>query len=45
MILFSDIEVQKRKYGDTRPPILPPPPGADGKLGGQKSADQNGGAR
>jgi TldD protein len=29
MILFSDIEVQKRKYGDTRPPILPPPPGAD----------------
>jgi predicted Zn-dependent protease len=31
MILFSDIEVQKRKYGDTRPPILPPPPGADEK--------------
>ena len=28
MLLFSDIEVQKRKYGDTRPPILPPPPGA-----------------
>ncbi|MGA9642187.1 MAG: metallopeptidase TldD-related protein [Terriglobales bacterium] len=26
MILFSDVEVQKRKYGDTRPPILPPPP-------------------
>ena len=23
--LFGDIEVQKRKYGDTRPPILPPP--------------------
>ena len=34
MILFSDIEVQKRKYGDTRPPILPPPP-----------VDENGGAR
>jgi len=30
-MLFSDIEVQKRKYGDTRPPILPPPPGATGK--------------
>jgi TldD protein len=28
-MLFSDMEVQKRKYGDTRPPILPPPPGAD----------------
>jgi predicted Zn-dependent protease len=27
-MLFSGIEVQKRKYGDTRPPILPPPPGA-----------------
>jgi len=26
--LFSEMEVQKRKYGDTRPPILPPPPGA-----------------
>lgn len=24
-MLFSDMEVQKRKYGDTRPPILPPP--------------------
>jgi len=24
-MLFGDIEVQKRKYGDTRPPILPPP--------------------
>jgi hypothetical protein len=31
MILFSDIEVQKKKYGDTRPPILPPPPGAGEK--------------
>ncbi|MFZ3264212.1 MAG: metallopeptidase TldD-related protein [Terriglobales bacterium] len=31
MMLFSDIEVQKRKYGDTRPPILPPPPGAENK--------------
>jgi TldD protein len=31
-ILFSEMEVQKRKYGDARPPILPPPPGAmDGK--------------
>jgi TldD protein len=27
-LLFSEIEVQKQKYGDTRPPILPPPPGA-----------------
>jgi TldD protein len=34
-ILFSDMEVQKRKYGDTRPPILPPPPGAEDK-GGKK---------
>ncbi|MFZ3342137.1 MAG: metallopeptidase TldD-related protein [Terriglobales bacterium] len=40
MILFSDIEVQKRKYGDTRPPILPPPPGADGKVGGQEGGPQ-----
>ena len=24
-MLFSDMEVQKRKYGDTRPPVLPPP--------------------
>jgi predicted Zn-dependent protease len=24
-MLFADIEVQKRKYGDMRPPILPPP--------------------
>lgn len=35
-MLFSEMEVQKRKYGDTRPPILPPPPGAmDDKRGGQ----------
>jgi len=34
-MLFSDIEVQKRKYGDTRPPILPPPPGAALVGGGQ----------
>ena len=40
MMLFSDIEVQKRKYGDTRPPILPPPPGADEKVSGG-----NGGAQ
>jgi TldD protein len=33
-MLFSDMEVQKRKYGDTRPPILPPPPGATSGLGG-----------
>jgi TldD protein len=32
-MLFGDIEVQKRKYGDMRPPLLPPPPGADGKGG------------
>jgi TldD protein len=32
-MLFTDMEVQKRKYGDTRPPILPPPPGADDKRG------------
>jgi TldD protein len=32
-MLFSDMEVQKRKYGDTRPPILPPPPGAEDKGG------------
>ncbi len=35
-ILFSDMEVQKRKYGDTRPPILPPPPGATDDKGGAK---------
>jgi len=34
-MLFSDIEVQKRKYGDSRPPILPPPPGAEPVGGGQ----------
>jgi len=45
MILFSDIEVQKRKYGDTRPPILPAPPGADEKVTGQRAADQKGGAQ
>ncbi len=33
-ILFSEMEVQKRKYGDTRPPILPPPPGANDGKGG-----------
>jgi len=33
-MLFKTIEVQKRKYGDTRPPILPPP-----------SADEKEGAR
>ncbi|MBI3478462.1 MAG: peptidase U62 [Acidobacteria bacterium] len=33
-MLFSEIEVQKRKYGDTRPPILPPPPGASSGKGG-----------
>ena len=32
-MLFSEMEVQKRKYGDARPPILPPPPGADDKGG------------
>jgi len=32
-MLFTDMEVQKRKYGDARPPILPPPPGADDKGG------------
>jgi predicted Zn-dependent protease len=35
-MLFSEIEVQKRKYGDTRPPILPPPPGATNDQGGAK---------
>lgn len=35
-MLFSDMEVQKRKYGDTRPPILPPPPGATENPGGAK---------
>jgi TldD protein len=35
-MLFSDMEVQKRKYGDTRPPILPPPPGGAEDKGGMK---------
>jgi TldD protein len=35
-MLFSDMEVQKRKYGDTRPPILPPPPGAMDDKGDRK---------
>ena len=35
-MLFSDMEVQKRKYGDTRPPILPPPPGAMDDKGDKK---------
>ena len=34
-MLFTDMEVQKRKYGDARPPILPPPPGADDRGGKQ----------
>ena len=35
-MLFAGIEVQKKKYGDTRSPILPPPPGAtSGKEGAQ----------
>ncbi len=33
-MLFSEMEVQKRKYGDTRPPILSPPPGATDEKGG-----------
>jgi predicted Zn-dependent protease len=33
-MLFSEMEVQKRKYGDTRPPILPPPSGASDTKGG-----------
>jgi predicted Zn-dependent protease len=35
-MLFSDMEVQKRKYGDTRPPILLPPPGATDDKGGKQ---------
>jgi TldD protein len=35
-MLFSEMEVQKRKYGDTRPPILPPPPGAMDGVGGAR---------
>jgi TldD protein len=34
-MLFSEMEVQKRKYGDARPPILPPPPGATGDQEGK----------
>jgi TldD protein len=37
-MLFSEMEVQKRKYGDTRPPLLPPPPGATDE-------DEKGGAK
>jgi TldD protein len=45
-ILFSDMEVQKRKYGDQRPPILPPPPGATGiPASPTDPADMKGGAR
>ncbi len=33
-MLFSEMEVQKRKYGDTRPPILPPPPTSGPGTGG-----------
>jgi TldD protein len=35
-MLFSEMEVQKQKYGDTRPPILPPPPGATDEKGGKQ---------
>jgi predicted Zn-dependent protease len=35
-MLFSDMEVQKRKYGDARPPILLPPPGATDDTGGAR---------
>ena len=35
-MLFSEMEVQKRKYGDARPPILPPPPGATDENGGKQ---------
>jgi predicted Zn-dependent protease len=45
MILFSDIEVQKQKYGDTRPPILPPPPGADQSVAGIGDSIHKGGAQ
>jgi hypothetical protein len=37
--------VQKRKYGDTRPPILPPPPGADQPIAGKNGANEKGGAQ
>jgi len=33
-MLFSEMEVQKRAYGDNRPPILPPPP--SGGTGGAR---------
>jgi TldD protein len=45
MILFSAMEVQKRKYGDTRPPILPPPPGADQPGAGKNGVNEKGGAQ
>jgi len=32
-MLFSEIEVQKRRYGDARPPILPPPSAESAKEG------------
>ena len=35
-MLFSEMEVQKRKYGDARPPILPPPSGATDENGGNQ---------
>jgi len=35
-MLFSEMEVQKRQYGDTRPPILPPPPGATAEKEGAR---------
>jgi TldD protein len=35
-MLFTDMEVQKRKYGDARPPILPPPAGAMDDKGGKQ---------
>jgi TldD protein len=34
-MLFSEMEVQKRKYGDSRPPILPPPAVSEIKGGGK----------
>jgi len=42
MMLFSDMEVQKRKYGDTRPPILPPPPGADQPIAKSGASEKGG---
>lgn len=35
-MLFSEMEVQKRNYGDERPPLLPPPPGATADQGGAR---------